>query len=52
MWLMGYNSNCQPLSEKEMKEDVMEEYRNKNVTFEQHPGTGLRFVDIVYYLKK
>ena len=46
MWLMGYNSNGQPLSEKEMKEDVMEEYRNKTVTFEQHPGTGLRYVSV------
>ena len=46
MWLMGYNEAGQPLSDKEMKEDVMEEYRNKTVTFEQHTGTGLRYISV------
>ena len=46
MWLLGYNESGQILSEKEMKEDVMEEYRNKTVTFEQHTGTGLRNISV------
>jgi len=46
MWLMGYNENGQPLSDDEMKEDIMEEYRNKTVTIENQPCTGMRNVSV------
>ena len=46
MWLMGYNENGVPLSDNEMKQDVMMEYRNKTVTIEPHPHTGIRNISV------
>ena len=46
MWLMGYNENGLPLSDNEMKQDVMMEYRNKTVTIEPHPHTGERNISV------
>jgi ubiquitin-like-conjugating enzyme ATG3 len=46
MWLMGYNENGTPLSDNEMKQDVMMEYRNKTVTIEPHPHTGFRNISV------
>ncbi len=46
MWLMGYNENGLPLSDNEMKQDVMMEYRNKTVTIEPHPHTGIRNISV------
>ena len=34
MWLIGYNEKGLLLSNEEMKEDVMPEYRNKTCTIE------------------
>jgi ubiquitin-like-conjugating enzyme ATG3 len=46
MWLMGYNENGQPLSDKEMTEDIMPEYRNKTVTIEPQTSTGIRNISV------
>ena len=46
MWLMGYNENGMPLTDEEMKEDVMPEYRNKTCTIETQPCTGLRNISV------
>ena len=46
MWLMGYNENRTPLTDNEMKQDVMMEYRNKTVTIEPHPHTGFRNISV------
>ena len=43
---MGYNENGVPLSDNEMKQDVMMEYRNKTVTIEPHPHTGERNISV------
>ena len=46
MWLMGYNEKGIPLTDEEMKEDVMPEYRNKTCTIETQPCTGLRNISV------
>ena len=46
MWLMGYNEKGNPLTDEEMKEDVMPEYRNKTCTIEEQPCTGLRNISV------
>ena len=46
MWLMGYNEKGIPLTDEEMKEDVMPEYRNKTCTIEEQPCTGLRNISV------
>jgi ubiquitin-like-conjugating enzyme ATG3 len=37
VWMMGYTSSKQPLSGKEMMEDVITDYANRTVTIENHP---------------
>jgi ubiquitin-like-conjugating enzyme ATG3 len=46
MWLMGYNEKGLPLTDEEMKEDVMPEYRNKTCTIEPQTCTGLRNISV------
>ena len=46
MWLMGYNEKGNPLTDEEMKEDVMPEYRNKTCTIEPQTCTGLRNISV------
>ena len=46
MWLMGYNENGNPLTDDEMKEDVMPEYRNKTCTIEPQTCTGERNISV------
>ena len=46
MWLMGYDEKGNPLTDEEMKEDVMPEYRNKTCTIEEQPCTGLRNISV------
>ena len=46
MWLMGYNEKGIPLTDEEMKEDVMPEYRNKTCTIEPQTCTGLRNISV------
>jgi ubiquitin-like-conjugating enzyme ATG3 len=37
MWLIGYSSEGVLLSQKDMFEDIMADYANKTVTYEEHP---------------
>lgn len=46
MWLIGYSEKGVPLKTEEMKEDIMEEYRNKTVTIEPHPITGINNISV------
>ena len=46
MWLVGYYSKGRLLTVNEMKEDVMPEYRNKTVTIEPHPCTGIKNISV------
>ena len=46
MWLRGYNENGSPLSDDEMREDVMPEYRVKTYTIEPHTCTGIRNISV------
>ena len=46
MWLVGYDYKGRPLTDKEMKEDVMPEYRNKTVTIEPQPCTGIKNISV------
>ena len=46
MWLMGYNENGNVLTDEEMKEDVMPEYRNKTCTIEPQTCTGERNISV------
>ena len=46
MWLVGYDSKGRLLTANEMKEDVMPEYRNKTVTIEPHPCTGIKNISV------
>ena len=43
---MGYNEKGIPLTDEEMKEDIMPEHRNKTITIDPHPSTGLRNLSI------
>jgi ubiquitin-like-conjugating enzyme ATG3 len=46
MWLMGYNEKGIPLTDEEMKEDIMPEYRNKTCTIEPQTFTGIRNISV------
>lgn len=46
MWLMGYSEEGTPLTDNEMIQDIMMEYRNKTVTIEGHPCTGVRNISV------
>ena len=37
VWMMGYTAESQPLTGKEMFEDVISDYANRTVTIEHHP---------------
>ena len=37
VWMMGYTAESQPLTGKEMFEDVISDYANRTVTIENHP---------------
>eukprot|EP00941_MAST-03F_sp_MAST-3F-sp1_P001339 g1339.t1 len=37
VWLFGYDENSQPLSQKQVFEDIMQDYANRTVTMEAHP---------------
>ena len=37
VWMMGYTAESQPLTGKEMLEDVISDYANRTVTIENHP---------------
>ena len=46
MWLMGYNEEGKPLSDKEMQEDIMPEYKDKTCTIDPQPCTGIRNISV------
>ena len=46
MWLVGYDFKGRPLTDNEMKEDVMPEYRNKTVTIEPQTCTGIKNISV------
>ena len=46
MWLVGYDYKGRPLTDKEMREDVMPEYRNKTVTIEPQTCTGIKNISV------
>ena len=46
MWLIGYNEKGTLLTEDEMKEDVMPEYRNKTCTIEPQTCTGEKNISV------
>ena len=46
MWLVGYDYKGRPLTDNEMKEDVMPEYRNKTVTIEPQTCTGIKNISV------
>lgn len=43
-WLTGYDTK--PLTNEEIFEDIMSEYANKTVTFEEHPYLGVKQASI------
>lgn len=46
MWLTGYDENGTPLSDEEVKEDIMLDYIDKTVTIELHPHTNVKSISI------
>jgi ubiquitin-like-conjugating enzyme ATG3 len=45
-WLYGYSENGTPLTDNEVKEDIMLEYVDRTVTIEKHPHTDINCVSI------
>lgn len=46
MWFVGYGPNGELLSQTELFEDIMADYANKTVTFEEHPKQNLKQLSI------
>jgi len=46
MWLTGYDESGTPLSDEEVKEDIMLDYIDKTVTIEVHPHTNVKSISI------
>lgn len=46
MWLTGYANDGRVLSQQEMFEDIMGDYANKTVTFEEHPRLPQKQISI------
>jgi ubiquitin-like-conjugating enzyme ATG3 len=46
MWLTGYDENGTPLSDEDVKEDIMLDYVDKTVTIELHPHTNVKSISI------
>ncbi len=42
MWFIGYSADGRMLTQKEMFEDIMADYANKTVTFEDHPKLNMK----------
>ena len=45
-WLYGYSENGTPLTDKQVKEDIMLEYVDRTVTIEKHPHTDIYSISI------
>ena len=46
MWFIGYSVDGRMLTQKEMFEDIMADYANKTVTFEDHPKLNMKQLSI------
>ena len=46
MWLVGYSESGNPLTDYEVKEDIMLDYIDKTVTIEKLANTGIKSVSI------
>jgi len=46
LWLTGYTDTNIPLSDKDMFEDIMDDYAHKTVTYETHPHLGVNQMSI------
>jgi len=46
LWLLGYSESGQLLSQEQMFEDIMGDYANKTVTFEEHPLLPTKWLSI------
>ena len=46
LWLLGYSEDGQVLDEQEVFQDVMADYANKTVTYENHPHIGIKQASI------
>lgn len=46
MWFVGYGPNGELLTQTELFEDIMADYANKTVTFEEHPKQNLKQLSI------
>jgi len=46
IWLFGYNEDGQPLAPEETFEDVVEDYRDRTVTIDPHPHSGVSHASI------
>jgi ubiquitin-like-conjugating enzyme ATG3 len=46
MWFVGYSNDGRLLTQQELLEDVMAEYANKTVTFEDHPKQNITQLSI------
>ena len=46
MWFIGYSADGRMLTQKEMFEDIMADYANKTVTFEDHPKLNMKQLSI------
>lgn len=46
MWFVGYSNDGRLLTQQELLEDVMAEYANKTVTFEDHPKQNIKQLSI------
>ena len=40
LWIQGTDSNHSPLTEAQIYEDIMSDYKGKTVTMEKHPHLG------------
>lgn len=46
MWFIGYSADGKLLTQTEMFEDIMADYANKTVTFEDHPKLNQKQLSI------
>eukprot|EP00968_Pinguiococcus_pyrenoidosus_P016363 scaffold1578_cov286-Pinguiococcus_pyrenoidosus.AAC.3 len=46
IWLFGYNEHGEPLKTEETFEDIISDYRERTVTIDPHPHTGVPHVSI------
>ena len=50
LWIQGTDSNNKPLTEAEIYEDIMSDYKGKTVTMEKHPHLGKQQYIIIFLI--